>query len=407
MRNRIAAAVVVALAIAAPAYAQSSSELTQEDVNRALAQRTAAANSLNDATAQFEVAIADEDLARERIAELARSVGVLELDIADKEIEVLELVRNRYMSGGSAGAERLFAAKTFTDLPVQGEYFQVMSEMDLATLRGLEVAEDLYRNQQVLLEDTLVDQVHLIEDIIRLRDQILSILEEANADYNAVAVAFQAQEDRKRIEEEARIKREAAAAAAAAVAATSTTTTLGPATTSTTRPPSTTTTTRPPVTTTTAVPSTTTTTSPPNPPAPPPIVTSGKTCPVNAATSFSDSWGAPRSGGRTHKGVDMMAVRNAPLAAIETGIITRTSNSSVGGRSIYLTGESGANYYYAHLESFASGVKSGLRVTVGDTIGYNGSSGNAPDYLPHLHFQYAPSGSDWINPYPLVKELCG
>ena len=103
----------------------------------------------------------------------------------------------------------------------------------------------------------------------------------------------------------------------------------------------------------------------------------------------------------------MMAVRNAPLAAIETGIITRTSNSSVGGRSIYLTGESGANYYYAHLESFASGVKSGLRVTVGDTIGYNGSSGNAPDYLPHLHFQYAPSGSDWINPYPLVKELCG
>ena len=240
MRNRIAAAVVVALAIAAPAYAQSSSELTQEDVNRALAQRTAAANSLNDATAQFEVAIADEDLARERIAELARSVGVLELDIADKEIEVLELVRNRYMSGGSAGAERLFAAKTFTDLPVQGEYFQVMSEMDLATLRGLEVAEDLYRNQQVLLEDTLVDQVHLIEDIIRLRDQILSILEEANADYNAVAVAFQAQEDRKRIEEEARIKREAAAAAAAAVAATSTTTTLGPATTSTTRPPSTT-----------------------------------------------------------------------------------------------------------------------------------------------------------------------
>ena len=411
MRNRIAAAVTLVLAIAAPAYAQSSSELTQDDVNRALAQRTAAANSLNDVAARFEVAVADEGIARERIAELARSVAALELDIADKEIEVLELVRNRYMSGGSAGTERLFAAKTFTDLPVQGEYFHVMSEMDLATLRGLEVAEDLHRNQQALLEGTLVEQVLLVEDITRLRDQILSILEDADADYNAVAIAFQVQEDRKRIEEEARIKREAeaaaAAAAAAAVAATSTTTTLGSVTTTTTRPPVTTTTTRPPVTTATTVPSTTTTTSPPTPPIPPPIVTDGKACPVNAVTAFSDSWGAPRSGGRTHEGVDMMAVRNAPLAAIESGIITRTSNSSLGGRSIYLTGDSGSNYYYTHLESFASGVKSGLRVTVGDTIGYNGSSGNAPDYLPHLHFQYAPSGSDWINPYPLVKELCG
>ncbi len=102
-----------------------------------------------------------------------------------------------------------------------------------------------------------------------------------------------------------------------------------------------------------------------------------------------------------------MASRNAPLAAIESGEIERTSSSSLGGISIYLTGNSGAKYYYAHLESLASGVKGGLVVNVGDTIGFNGSSGNAPDYLPHLHFQYAPPGSDWVNPYPLVKGLCG
>ena len=103
----------------------------------------------------------------------------------------------------------------------------------------------------------------------------------------------------------------------------------------------------------------------------------------------------------------MMAVRNAPLVAIESGVITRTSNSSLGGLSIYLTGDSGSRYYYAHLESFASGVRGGLQVTVGEMIGFNGSSGNAPDYLPRLHFQYAPPGSDWVNPYPLVKQLCG
>ena len=103
----------------------------------------------------------------------------------------------------------------------------------------------------------------------------------------------------------------------------------------------------------------------------------------------------------------MIAVRNAPLVAIESGVITRTSNSSLGGLSIYLSGVSGARYYYAHLESFADGVSGGLSVQVGDTIGYNGSSGNAPDYLPHLHFQYAPPASDWVNPDPLVKALCG
>ena len=43
----------------------------------------------------------------------------------------------------------------------------------------------------------------------------------------------------------------------------------------------------------------------------------------------------------------------------------------------------------------------------GEQIGFVGSTGNASDWLPHLHFQYAPKGSDWINPYPLVKELCG
>ena len=376
-------------------------------------------------TSRFEAAAADEVTARERIAELARAVAKLELEIADRHVEVDELIRSRYMSGGPEGTERIFTAKTFKDLPIQNEYYQLMTEHDLAMLNGLAVAENLHREQQTRLDESLEAQVALVAEIIELRDEILETLENADSEFNAIAAAFQKQEDeRKRLEEEARLRKleedwkrreaEAAAAAAAAVAATSTTTSEAPSTTgaspTTTAAPTTTeapTTTGAPTTTIESPSTTSGTTTTTSPPPPPPVVTAGKACPINGATSFSDTWGARRSGGRTHKGVDMMAGRNTPLVAIESGTITRTSNSSLGGISIYLTGDSGSRYYYAHLDHLESGVKGGLKVTVGQQIGFVGSTGNASDWLPHLHFQYAPKGSDWINPYPLVKELCG
>ncbi|MCB1247292.1 MAG: peptidoglycan DD-metalloendopeptidase family protein, partial [Acidimicrobiia bacterium] len=388
----------------APAYAQSGGEITQADVDSARAERNAAASSLAATTARFEQAVVDEASSKERIAELARSVSSLEIDIVDRRTEVRDLVRERYMTGGMTATDRLFAAKRFEDIPIQGEYFALMSAQDHVVLNGLQAAEAHLKDRKAELEDTLTAQQELVLEITALRDDILSTLESADAAYNSIAVAFAEQEERKRREEEERKRREDEARRAALEAATSTTTvatTTVPGSTSTTAPG----TTVPTTTSTTTTTSATTTTT--RPPAPPPVVTDGKTCPVNAATSFSDTWGAGRSGGRSHKGVDMMAVRNAPLVAIETGLITRTSNSSLGGLSIYLTGDSGARYYYAHLEAWADGIGGGTSVSVGQLVGYNGTSGNAPDWLPHLHFQYAPPGSDWVDPYPLVKALCG
>ena len=156
-------------------------------------------------------------------------------------------------------------------------------------------------------------------------------------------------------------------------------------------------------TTTTAPPTTTTTTTTTTTAAPPP----SKVCPVDGAVSFVDSWGAPRSGGRTHKGVDMMAARGTPLVAIESGSILRLSNSSLGGISLYLKGNSGDVYYYAHMDSYASGMAKGVAVTVGQTIGTVGSTGNASYSAPHLHFELHPGGGGAVNPYPLVHSLCG
>lgn len=103
----------------------------------------------------------------------------------------------------------------------------------------------------------------------------------------------------------------------------------------------------------------------------------------------------------------MIAARGTPIAAIHTGTITRASNSTLGGITLWLRSDTGDEYYYAHLEAYASGIGAGVRVAEGQTIAFNGSSGNAPDYLPHLHFEYHPGGGSPVNPYPLVKGLCG
>jgi murein DD-endopeptidase MepM/ murein hydrolase activator NlpD len=101
----------------------------------------------------------------------------------------------------------------------------------------------------------------------------------------------------------------------------------------------------------------------------------------------------------------MIAARGTPIVAIYSGKIQRTSNSSLGGKSIYFKSDAGDIYYYAHLDGFAD-VGTGEQVSAGTVIGYNGSTGNAPDYLPHLHFEYHPGGGSAVNPYPLVRSLC-
>ena len=132
-----------------------------------------------------------------------------------------------------------------------------------------------------------------------------------------------------------------------------------------------------------------------------PIASGSFVCPVQGPNSFVDSWGAPRSGGRAHKGVDMMAAHGTPVVAPVAGTVTHRGNS-LGGLSFHLDGVDGHYYYGTHLSSYGNSGQ----VEAGTIVGYVGDSGNARGN-PHLHFEIHPNGGGAVNPYPTVRAACG
>jgi peptidoglycan LD-endopeptidase LytH len=130
-------------------------------------------------------------------------------------------------------------------------------------------------------------------------------------------------------------------------------------------------------------------------------------CPLDPhATHFVDSWGFPRSGGRRHKGTDIMGPMGAPVYAFTGGVIARHSNSRLGGISLYLRGDDGSTYFYTHLQGYAPRGAVGTRVQAGEHIAFNGDTGNARGGAPHIHFERHPGGGSAVNPYPYLAAAC-
>ena len=128
--------------------------------------------------------------------------------------------------------------------------------------------------------------------------------------------------------------------------------------------------------------------------------------PVQGACSFADTWQAPRGGGRTHEGVDIIGATGQLLYAVVSGTISKVYNDTPGslaGNGVRIAQDNGTYFTYLHLDTFGPGIELGAAVTAGQVIGTLGSTGNAA--TPHLHFEVHPSGGGAVNPYTLIDPI--
>ena len=139
----------------------------------------------------------------------------------------------------------------------------------------------------------------------------------------------------------------------------------------------------------------------------------------NVGISYVDSWGAARSygGDRVHEGTDIMAGNNErgyfPVVSMTDGKVEKLGWLELGGYRVGIRSASGAYYYYAHLDSYADGLKEGMDIKAGSVIGTMGDSGYGDEgtkgkFDVHLHLGIY-YGEDEIsfNPYHILKVIDG
>lgn len=283
----------------------------------------------------------DLDRIRDRIAEIQSGQTRLQQ-------KVIERADALYRAGSSSMVEALFEADDFGDLQARAEMLSEISLEDTSVF--------------VAMARSRAELDALAEDMAAKQESLAATTRELQAEASELRSQFQEAADELRA-----LRAELAAAAPAPTARPA----AAPAS---------------PVTAASA----------------PVASVNGKACPVGQPHSFVDSWGAPRSGGRSHEGVDIMANYGTSVYAITSGTITYAGYGDSAGNWQILSGSDGNAYWYMHNQS---NLVTGGSVSAGQQIATVGDTGNAAG-VPHLHFEYHPGGGAPVNPYPLVASIC-
>lgn len=386
--TRITLALII-LASAIPALAQVTDDdvrRARQELDRALAQSQALGDQVQEAWAR-QLALDHE------INNLESSISHAQLQLAEAESRLEGVAIEMYISAAS-GLSLIMVVGTDSDSYFAGlEYLREVSGSDDSLINQLSVYRRELDHQTQRLREASSEQAALTADLQVMAADLLETVSAAQGLYDQLVERQRAEaEERRRQDEERRREEERRRLEAARTTTTATAVTVATTTPTTTQPSTTDSDDEPGD-------STTTTTSPA------PAVPAGGSCPVAGPSSFSDSWGAPRAGGRSHQGVDMIAARGTPIVAIFDGTIHRITTGALSGFAVWLRADNGDQFFYAHLDSYGD-ISVGQRVPQGYVVGYNGSTGNSPSWLPHLHFEFHPGGGAPVNPYPLVRSIC-
>ena len=129
----------------------------------------------------------------------------------------------------------------------------------------------------------------------------------------------------------------------------------------------------------------------------------GYVFPVYGKHTYSNDWHAARQDTGIHVGNDIFAEAGTPVVAVCDGTLHRVGTNTIPGNRLYLKCAHNDEFFYGHLSAFASDARSGLKVKAGKVIGFVGSTGDAEQTPPHLHFEVHPDSGEPVNPYPFLR----
>ncbi|MBN2847150.1 MAG: peptidoglycan DD-metalloendopeptidase family protein [Coriobacteriia bacterium] len=316
----------------------SAAFAAQSEVQKLQAQIKDLQNQVERAGNAYSDAYWALDQTRAELAKVDQEIEVTQAELAGANGRLSERAAEMYRAGGADYLGILLSSDDFDDMLLRLEYVQRVGRQDAVTIAEVERLQAELQERRGRLDALKEEQANEAAALKKEAERIESQLKAQQAKYTE-------------------LKKKLDAAIAAEKAKTGTTTAkAGP---------------------------------------------NGMVFPVAGPNYYNDTWGAARSGGRTHKGTDIMAANGTPCVAVLSGTV-RSKYNALGGKTIWLTADNGWAFYYAHLDSYA--VTSG-RVRAGQVIGYVGSTGNASASAPHLHFEIHPNGGAAVNPYPYLRQM--
>ena len=351
-------AVLRIVGIGAPA----SAEVTQAQLREARTRVNEKSSELESELAELDRILLEQADFERRIDRIREDLAAREREIALSAFAAKEQARAMYVTAGASGFQAVVSPEGITRIGTKTAYLDAVVDIETDAVNQLVFLQ----NDRMALEEQLqvlvVEQQGLAEQVEAVTAELMVQLGDVNVEYQTLYAQWQKEEaERQRKAREEAARRQAAAASTAARASNYASSAF--------------------------------------------VDPSGRTCPVAGANTFRDSWLEPRPyRNGFHHGTDLIAGQGTPLVAMEAGYVYSMGFHWAGGNGLYIRGNSGDVYYYAHMQKFAPGLKTGDRVGVAQLVGYVGNTGVSS--IAHLHLGYQPGGGAMVNPYQLLVKLC-